>query len=360
MPMLSCPTACLAAFAITLALALPSPAVHAVSHLGNFSDAIGPIKAPPGVSLPSTDCLTLVNLDLTSPTPLAGSAEGWEHLLLTESGAKALGKSARGQAPGNPDVTTAPPLPDHEVVPRIYLYTVQPGDTLWDIAQEHGVSVITLMGANPEVSAWRLQVGESIRILSVDGVIHEIEAGDTIAGLADEYDVDLLTIIQANSLDDPEALVAGREIIIPGAEPDIVHTVTVASGGQKYATSITGDYLWPVYGTITSHYGWRWGRMHTGLDIGAPHGTTIVASRAGLVTRSGWYGGYGYTVVLDHGDGITTLYAHVSTLLVSYGQWVEAGQAIARVGSTGYSTGPHLHFEVRVNGGSVDPLDVLP
>ncbi|HCW51563.1 MAG TPA: peptidase M23, partial [Clostridiales bacterium] len=102
-----------------------------------------------------------------------------------------------------------------------------------------------------------------------------------------------------------------------------------------------------------------WGRFHHGIDIGAPYGSYIRAARAGRVVFAGWKGGYGYTVILDHGDGVTTLYAHTSRLLVRYGQWVETGQVIAKVGSTGYSTGPHLHFEVRVNGVSVNPLFIL-
>ncbi|NMA54945.1 MAG: peptidoglycan DD-metalloendopeptidase family protein [Firmicutes bacterium] len=126
-----------------------------------------------------------------------------------------------------------------------------------------------------------------------------------------------------------------------------------------------GAMIWPADGPITSYYGYRTHpihgvrKLHTGLDIGAGHGQTVVAAADGTVIMSDWYGGYGQTVVIDHGGGISTLYAHNSALLVSVGQTVSQGQAIARVGSTGVSTGPHCHFEVRVNGVPEDPLGWL-
>lgn len=349
----------LALVASLAVLAVPATTVHAVPGNHALVNSIGPVEIPVGVGLSGDMYLTVANLDLTSPTPLVGMGGGVEHLPANRDPDVKARKTASNYSGGEGAGADVRPVPEPEVVPRIYSYTIQAGDTLWDIAQEHGVSVVTIMGANSDVSPSRLQVGMDIRIISVDGVIHRIKSGDTVSGLADEYGVELLTIIEANGLDSPELLVAGRDIIIPGARPDIVHNVTVASGGRKYSASMTGEYLWPVHGPITSHYGWRWGRMHNGIDIGAPHGRTVVATRAGRVTMSGWNGGYGYTVVINHGDGVTSLYAHASKLLVGYGQWVEAGQAIARVGSTGHSTGPHLHFELRIDGGSINPLDVL-
>jgi murein DD-endopeptidase MepM/ murein hydrolase activator NlpD len=114
--------------------------------------------------------------------------------------------------------------------------------------------------------------------------------------------------------------------------------------------------IWPVNGPVTSGFGLRWGRMHEGIDIAAPMGTPIWAAAAGTVIHSGWLGGYGYLVVVDHGNGLSTAYGHASALLVAVGQEVSQGETIALVGSTGHSTGPHLHFEVRVNGVAVDPL----
>jgi len=115
-------------------------------------------------------------------------------------------------------------------------------------------------------------------------------------------------------------------------------------------------FVWPVSGPVVSGFGMRWGRMHEGIDIAAGMGTPVHAAAAGTVIHAGWLGGYGNLVVLDHGDGLATAYAHASALLVVVGQSVSQGETVSLVGSTGHSTGPHLHFEVRVNGVAVDPL----
>jgi murein DD-endopeptidase MepM/ murein hydrolase activator NlpD len=130
------------------------------------------------------------------------------------------------------------------------------------------------------------------------------------------------------------------------------------SGGSSGSGVSSSGFIWPVNGPITSGFGWRWGRMHEGIDIGAACGTTIHAAAAGTVIYSGWMDGYGNFVVIDHGNGLATAYGHQSAIYVSGGP-VSQGQAIGAVGSTGHSTGCHLHFEVRVNGNPVDPLGYL-
>ncbi|UIE40478.1 peptidoglycan DD-metalloendopeptidase family protein [Leptodesmis sichuanensis A121] len=137
------------------------------------------------------------------------------------------------------------------------------------------------------------------------------------------------------------------------------------AGGYGLAFRGTGQMLLPCLGEITSGFGWRmhpvlgYERFHAGIDIGADYGATIYAAEQGLVIFAGWYGGYGNAVIIDHGGGITTLYGHTSELYVSEGQTVQRGQAIAAVGSTGLSTGPHLHFEVRREGEPTDPVAFL-
>lgn len=141
----------------------------------------------------------------------------------------------------------------------------------------------------------------------------------------------------------------------------------IRSGGNPSgSTKASGQYGWPTSGPVTSPFGWRvhpvFGtqRFHTGIDIGADYGEPIVAADGGVVINAEWIGGYGKTVIIDHNNGYSTLYAHASELLVSEGQTVGKGQIVSRVGSTGYSTGPHLHFEIRQNGSPINPLDYLP
>jgi murein DD-endopeptidase MepM/ murein hydrolase activator NlpD len=131
-----------------------------------------------------------------------------------------------------------------------------------------------------------------------------------------------------------------------------------ASSGTGSGPSAAG-FIWPVLGPVTSPFGWRWGRMHEGIDIGAASGTPIRAAAAGTVIYAGWLGGYGNLVVIDHGGGVATAYGHQSGIAVGSGATVPQGQVIGYVGSTGHSTGPHLHFEVRVNGVPQDPLGYL-
>ena len=131
------------------------------------------------------------------------------------------------------------------------------------------------------------------------------------------------------------------------------------SGSSGTGAPSAAGLIWPVDGVVVSGFGMRWGRMHEGIDIAASSGTPIRAAAAGVVIHSGWLGGYGNLVVVDHGNGLATAYAHASVILVGVGQQVSQGETVSLVGSTGNSSGPHLHFEVRVNGEAVDPLFYL-
>ena len=157
---------------------------------------------------------------------------------------------------------------------------------------------------------------------------------------------------------------AYRELIETSRQ--IEQLIKRIQSGEKNIGGSTGTMTWPAEGEITSPFGWRvhpiFGtqRLHTGIDIGADYGDAIRAADGGVVIHADWMGGYGNAVIIDHGNGISTLYAHNSQLLVDEGQTVAKGQTVARCGSTGYSTGPHLHFEVRQNGSPVNPLNYLP
>jgi septal ring factor EnvC (AmiA/AmiB activator) len=171
----------------------------------------------------------------------------------------------------------------------------------------------------------------------------------------------LTSLINARQAEARRAAAPSTTTTVPASEP------TPGPGPGPTVTSppttrppSNGSLLWPVNGVLTSPFGWRWGRMHNGIDIGASTGTAIKAADGGYVFYAGWMGGYGNVVLIDHGGGMTTLYAHQSQIQASVGQTVARGQVVGLVGSTGQSTGPHLHFEVRINGAAVNPLSYLP
>jgi murein DD-endopeptidase MepM/ murein hydrolase activator NlpD len=157
-------------------------------------------------------------------------------------------------------------------------------------------------------------------------------------------------VAEADALAAESAQISARLL----AATPIAPAVSSTAGGAPSASGL----IWPVSGPVVSPFGWRWGRMHEGIDIGAPYGAPIAAAASGTVVYGGWMGGYGNLVIVDHGGGLATAYAHMSTIAVGGGS-VFQGQTLGYVGCTGHCFGPHLHFEVRVNGSAVDPLGYL-
>jgi murein DD-endopeptidase MepM/ murein hydrolase activator NlpD len=146
---------------------------------------------------------------------------------------------------------------------------------------------------------------------------------------------------------------------LQAASNELAARIRAAQAGNTTSTVSSSGLIWPVSGPITSPFGWRWGRMHQGIDIGVPSGTPIKAAASGTILYCGWEEGYGNLVVIDHGGNIATAYGHQSSIAVTCGQHVDQGQTIGYVGCTGHCTGPHLHFEVRIDGNPVDPMGYL-
>lgn len=260
--------------------------------------------------------------------------------------------------------------------------TVERGDTFNSIAEAAGLTGDELQALNPDADSSQLTAGDQLLVkqavpmLTVETVVTETYE-ETIQSPVEYVDNPNLyegtTRLKAAGQDGVEKIEA-RITCINGQETqrEEVSRTTVQEATTTYmyqgtkekpATASTGSFIWPLSGTITSRFGYRniFGStsFHSGLDIAAPYGTQISAADGGTVTFAGWRGSYGQTVIITHDDGTVTYYAHCSSLLVNAGDKVYQGQAIARVGMTGTATGYHCHFEVRVNGKSVDPENYL-
>jgi murein DD-endopeptidase MepM/ murein hydrolase activator NlpD len=185
-----------------------------------------------------------------------------------------------------------------------------------------------------------------------------VTAGQTLWRIARAYGLRVDELAGTNGLDDPTRIEVGRRLWIPGA----TNLLEVPPAGAAPGADLgPGTFMWPVRGSVSSGFGARSGRRHAGIDIRAPSGTPVRASRDGLVAYSGSrFRGYGNLVILDHGDNVSTYYAHNSSNLVEEGQQVRQGDRIARVGRTGNASGPHLHFEIRRGNVLLDPLKHLP
>jgi murein DD-endopeptidase MepM/ murein hydrolase activator NlpD len=243
----------------------------------------------------------------------------------------------------------------------VFLYTVEPGDTLSSIAQSFNLKKETIMSENNLWDANKLRVGSQIKILPVDGISYIVKKGDTLDKLAKKYKVEKDTIKIQNQLTD-ETLVADTNLIIPGAkrEEPVYYAANAPAVAANYSgPKVAGRLIWPASGKLTQGYH----NGHLALDIGNRNKGPIYAAAAGKVIRaetSGWNGGYGNVIIIDHGNGMQTLYAHNEKVYVKVGQYVEQGQTIAWMGRTGRVYGPtgiHCHFEVRIKGVKYNPMN---
>lgn len=245
-------------------------------------------------------------------------------------------------------------------------YTVKAGDTLSTIAKNFAVDTDSIASLNDIAAAKILKPGEVLKIPPVAGVIVTVKRGDTVASLAKKYGIPSAQPIvdwPYNTFinDETFALAAGQTLVIPGGKPLEEGEAPVAAVRQVrppalFAPTFGGPFIWPTNGAITQYFSW----YHRGLDIANSGGTAVTAADGGRVTAvNQWSFGYGWHVILDHGNGSRTLYAHLSKILVEVGDNVSRGQTIALMGSTGRSTGSHLHFEIYQNGEVVNPLGLL-
>ncbi len=247
-------------------------------------------------------------------------------------------------------------------------YVVQEGDTISTIAASFGLSSSTILWANDLGSRDFIRPGQELIILPVDGVTHTVKSGDTLSTLAKRYGVDSEKILAFNKLSEDSALSVSAELIIPEGTPPrptpapvrritqaptISDIQTVFEKPSPSPNAGSPSMLWPVPGRVITQY---WGWKHTGVDIDGHYDDAIYASESGVVEVAGWGGGYGIQAVVNHENGFKTRYAHMSKIFVTPGQRVAKGDVLGMVGTTGNSTGTHIHFEVYVNGVRKNPL----
>lgn len=244
-------------------------------------------------------------------------------------------------------------------------YTVQDGDTISSIADKFGISSDTIRWQN-KIIGDDIKIGDKLQILPVTGIAHIVQKGDTVESISKKYGLpssEAVVEFPFNTFTNDEtfALTVGQIVFVPnGAMPQ--------SGGfaaPAFATQITpnagtvvasGAFVWPTQGVITQSFYW----YHPGIDIANPAAPSILAADAGRIVAVGWDAtGYGNRIIIDHGNGMQTLYGHMSAFYVTLGQSVNRGDAIGRMGSTGHSTGTHLHFELHQNGIHLNPLNYL-
>jgi hypothetical protein len=285
----------------------------------------------------------------------------------------------------DPDTISRQPIP-HTVFPDrmrtgVVTYVIEDGDTVFGIAAKFGIAPETIVWSNREVindAPWLIQPGLELFILPVDGVYHTTLAQETVASIAGTYEVDPTVLYNEwNDIQEGLPLREGQLLVIPGARREDVewmppptepspgasgYSYGVCSGVAVTGPGANGWFILPTGSPRVS--GWYFhdprNPTHIGLDYGCRMGDPIYAADNGVVTIAGWNGGYGNLVEVNHGNGHITRYAHFSQIAVGCGNSIYQGQLLGYCGSTGYSTGAHLHFEIRMNGVPQDPQAYLP
>lgn len=282
---------------------------------------------------------------------------------------------AQGKNENDPTVTTdsgtlvAPMVSGtaDSVAPRseVLTHTIASGETLGSIAQKYGLSLSTILWANNLTARSVLKIGNALTILPVDGVVHTVKKGETAAAIAKKYKVETDKVLAFNGLGGA-ALRVGATLIIPGGTPPVVvppksarsiaNVFTSSPVSSKTGVAGSGRMLWPTdLHIITQKFGWK----HTGIDIDCYFNNTNYAADDGTVQYAGWKKGYGYVVEINHGNGMVTRYGHHAKLYVSAGQPIARGTPIGLCGTTGKSSGTHLHFEVIIGGKFRNPLEYV-
>lgn len=246
---------------------------------------------------------------------------------------------------------------------RIEEYKVQEGDTVSNIAEKFGVSIETILWQNNLTKNAKIKPGDTIQVIPVTGISHKVQKGDTVYSIAKKYDTSPQGMVDfpfnTFSNDETFELAIGQTIIVPGGikpadQPSAPRIQNITPNAGTVVAS--GSFVWPTNGTISQNFAW----YHKGVDIANRASPEVLAADSGTVSYSGCLAyGYGCHVIINHNNGSKTLYGHLQKLYVEVGQGVARGNAIGRMGSTGRSTGTHLHFEVIQNGVYLNPLSVL-
>jgi LysM repeat protein len=254
-------------------------------------------------------------------------------------------------------------LPEHEFI----IHTVVRGETPNGIAEQYGIEPETILGGNPRLSeeSSLLQIGTELIILPIDGVLHDVQPADTLESVSQQYGISTEEIIayEPNNLEFPYRLQPDSQILVPGAvrevfqwtPPDLssVGGTSVEGGSVRPVIVGTGTFIFPVNSRNYTQFFWY---GHPGLDIALPEGSAVYAADTGTVTYAGWNAwGYGNLIVVNHGNGYETFYGHLSSFNVTPGQIVYQGNVIGGTGNTGNSSGPHIHFEIRLNNNRDNP-----